>query len=80
VAKEELDRAETFKLTDEGLYSGTRSSSRSWIATSSRPADVAGPQARREREALLGPESALGEIDAGKAKLKVTIAEKGLAR
>ncbi len=78
VAKEELDRAETFKLTDEGLYS------RHQIIESqldrdlfAARADVAGRKLDASGR-LSSAESALGEIDAGKAKLKVTIAEKGL--
>ncbi len=78
VAKEELDRAETFKLTDEGLFS------RHQIIESqldrdlfAARADVAGRKLDASGK-LASAESALGEIDAGKAKLKVTIAEKGL--
>jgi multidrug efflux pump subunit AcrA (membrane-fusion protein) len=78
VAKQELDRAETFRLTDEGLYS------RHQIIESqldrelfAARADVAG----RKLEAsgrLSSTDRALGEIEAGKARLKVEIAEKGL--
>jgi multidrug efflux pump subunit AcrA (membrane-fusion protein) len=78
VAKEQLDRAETFKLTDEGLFS------RHQIIESqldrdlfAARADVAGKKLDASGK-LSSAERALGEIDAGKAKLKVTIAEKGL--
>jgi multidrug efflux pump subunit AcrA (membrane-fusion protein) len=78
VAKEELDRAETFKLTDEGLFS------RHQIIESqldrdlyAARADVAGKKLDASGK-LSSAERALGEIDAGKARLKVEIAEKGL--
>jgi multidrug efflux pump subunit AcrA (membrane-fusion protein) len=78
VAKEELDRAETFKLTDEVLYS------RHQIIESqldrelfAARADVAGKKLDASGK-LSSAERALGEIDASKAKLKVDIAEKGL--
>jgi multidrug efflux pump subunit AcrA (membrane-fusion protein) len=78
VAKEELDRAETFKVTDEGLYS------RHQIIESqldrdlfAARADVAGRKLDASGK-LSSAERALGEIDASKAKLKVDLAEKGL--
>jgi HlyD family secretion protein len=78
VAKQELDRAETYKLTDEGLFS------RHQIIESqldrdlfAARADVAGKKLDASGK-LSSAERALGEIDAGKARLKVTIAEKGL--
>jgi multidrug efflux pump subunit AcrA (membrane-fusion protein) len=78
VAREELDRAETYKLTDEGLFS------RHQIIESqldrdlfAARADVAGRKLDASGK-LSSAERALGEIDASKAKLKVTIAEKGL--
>ncbi|HSD66010.1 MAG TPA: HlyD family efflux transporter periplasmic adaptor subunit [Vicinamibacteria bacterium] len=78
VAKEQLDRAETFKLTDEGLFS------RHQIIESqldrdlfAARADVAGRKLDASGK-LSSAERALGEIDAGKAKLKVDVAEKGL--
>ena len=78
VAKEELDRAETFKLTDEGLYSRHQIiESRLDRDLFAARADVAGRKLDASGR-LSSAESALGEIDAGKAKLKVTIAEKGL--
>jgi multidrug efflux pump subunit AcrA (membrane-fusion protein) len=78
VAKEQLDRAETFKLTDESLYS------RHQIIESALDRDLFEAKAsvaQRKLAAsgkLSSAERALGEIDAGKAQLKVTIAEKGL--
>ena len=78
VAKEQLDRAETFKLTDEGLYS------RHEIIESqldrdlfSARADVAGRKLDASGK-LSSAERQLGEIDASKAQLKVEVAEKGL--
>jgi multidrug efflux pump subunit AcrA (membrane-fusion protein) len=78
VAKEELDRAETFKLTDEGLFS------RHQIIESqldrelfARRADVADRKLDQTGK-LSAAERALGQIDAGKARLKIEIAEKGL--
>jgi HlyD family secretion protein len=78
VAKEELDRAETFKLTDEGLFS------RHEIIESqldrdlfAARADVAGRKLDASGR-LSSAERQLGEIDASKARLKVSIAEKGL--
>ena len=78
VAREELDRAETYKLTDEGLFS------RHQIIESqldrdlfAARADVAGRKLDASGK-LSSAERALGEIDAGKARLKVEIAEKGL--
>ncbi len=78
VAKEQLDRAETFKLTDESLYS------RHQIIESALDRDLFEAKAsvaQRKLAAsgkLSSAERALGEIDAGKAQLKVKIAEKGL--
>jgi HlyD family secretion protein len=78
VAKEQLDSAETFKLTDESLYS------RHQIIESQLDrdlfkarADVAGRKLQASGR-LSSAERALGEIDADKARLKVQIAEKGL--
>jgi HlyD family secretion protein len=78
VAKEELDRAETFKLTDEGLFS------RHEIIESqldrdlfAARADVAGRKLDASGK-LSSAERQLGEIDASKARLKVEVAEKGL--
>lgn len=78
VAKEQLDSAETFKLTDESLYS------RHQIIESQLDRDLFKAKAdvaERKLQAsgkLSSAERALGEIDAGKAQLKVQIAEKGL--
>ena len=78
VAKEQLDGAETFKLTDESLYS------RHQIIESQLDRDLFKAKAdvaERKLQAsgkLSSAERALGEIDAGKAQLKVQIAEKGL--
>jgi len=78
VAKQELDRAETYQLTDEGLFS------RHQIIESqldrdlfAARADVAGKKLDASGK-LSSAERALGEIDAGKARLKVEVAEKGL--
>ena len=78
VAKEQLDGAETFKLTDESLYS------RHQIIESQLDrelfqarADVAARKLAASGK-LSSAERALGEIDAGKARLKVEVAEKGL--
>jgi HlyD family secretion protein len=78
VAKEQLDGAESFKLTDESLYS------RHQIIESQldrdlfkAKADVAEKKLKASGK-LSSTDVALGEIDAGKARLKVQIAEKGL--
>lgn len=78
VAKQELDRAESFKITDEGLYS------RHQIIESqldrelfAARADVAGRKLEASGK-LSSADRALGQIEAGKARLKVEIAEKGL--
>ena len=78
VAKEELDRAETFQLTDSYLYT------RHAIVESqldkdlyAARADVAGRKLGASKD-LSTAERELGRIDAGKAKLKLDIAEKTL--
>jgi HlyD family secretion protein len=78
VAKEELDRAETFQLTDEELYS------RHQIIESkldkelyTAKVEVTGKKLD-ETGKLAAADRALGEIDAGKARLKIQFAEKGL--
>lgn len=78
VARQELDRAETFKLTDEGLYSRHQiiESQLDRDLFASR-ADVAGRKLEASGK-LSSADRALGEIEAGKARLKVEIAEKGL--
>jgi len=78
VAKEQLDRAETFQLTDESLYS------RHQIIESQLDRDLYEARsdlAARKLDAsgkLASAERALGAIDASKAKLKIDVAEKGL--
>ena len=78
VAKEQLDGAETFRLTDESLYS------RHQIIESQLDRDLFKAKADVAERKLAASgrmssaERALGEIDAGKARLKVQIAEKGL--
>jgi HlyD family secretion protein len=78
VAREELARAETFELTDEELYS------RHQIIESkldkelfTAKVDVADKKLD-ETGKLSAADRALGEIDAGKARLKIEFAEKGL--
>ena len=78
VAKEQLDRAETFELKDASLFS------RHQIIESQLDkelfqarADVAARKLAASGK-LSSAERALGEIDAGKARLKVSIADKGL--
>jgi HlyD family secretion protein len=78
VAKEQLDRAQTFELKDASLFS------RHQIIESQLDkelfearADVAARKLAASGK-LSSAERALGEIDAGKARLKVEIADKGL--
>ena len=78
VAKEELDRAETFQITDTQLYSRTA------IIESgldrdlyTKKADVAGRKLATSGK-LSDADRALGEIEAGKARVKVAMAEKSL--
>ena len=78
VAQEQLDRAETYTLTDDKLFS------RHQIIESQLDkelfqarADVAQRKLAASGK-LSSTERALGEIDASKAQLKVSIAEKGL--
>ena len=78
VAKEALDQAETFKITDEQLYS------RNKIIESSldrelfkKKAEVADRKIDTSGK-LSDADRALGEIEAGKAKVKVQNAEKSL--
>jgi len=78
VAKDALDRAETFQLTDAELFS------RNAIIESAldkdlftKKADVAGRKLDKSGK-LSAADRALGEIEAGKARLKVDIAEKSL--
>ena len=78
VAKDQLDRAQTFQLTDTQLFS------RNAIIESAldkdlftKKADVAGRKLDTSGK-LSAADRALGEIEAGKARLKVSIAEKSL--
>ena len=78
VAKEALDQAETFKITDEQLYS------RNKIIESAldrdlfkKKADVADRRIDTSGK-LSAADRALGEIEAGKATVKVPKAEKSL--
>jgi RND family efflux transporter MFP subunit len=78
VAREELDRAETFELTDEALYSRHKiiesQLDKELYATR---ADVAGDKLETSGE-LSKAETQLGRIDAGKARLQLDIAERSL--
>jgi len=78
VAKDALDRAQTFKLTDEQLFS------RNAIIESAldqelftKKADVAGRKLSSSGK-LSEADRALGQIEAGKAQTKVDNAEKSL--
>jgi len=78
VAKEDLDRAETFHLTDTELYSKTA------IIESgldrdlfTKKADVAGRKLTTSGK-LSAADRALAEIEAGKARVKVAMAETSL--
>jgi multidrug resistance efflux pump len=78
VAKDQLDRAETFQLTDTQLFS------RNAIIESAldkdlftKKADVAGRKLDTSGK-LSAADRALGEIEAGKARVKVAMAEKSL--
>ena len=78
VARQELDRASTFQLTDEGLFSRHQIiESRLDKELFAARADVAGRKLAASGK-LASADRALGEIEAGKARLKVEIAEKGL--
>jgi HlyD family secretion protein len=78
VAKDELDRAETFKLTDAQLFS------RNAIIESALDRDLSSSKADvavRKLDTnvrLSAADRALGEIEAGKARVKVAMAEKSL--
>jgi HlyD family secretion protein len=78
VAKEDLDRAETFQITDAQLYSRTaiiESALDRDLFT--KKADVAGRKLATSGK-LSAADRALGEIEAGKARVKVAMAEKSL--
>jgi multidrug efflux pump subunit AcrA (membrane-fusion protein) len=78
VAKDDLDRAETFHLTDRQLYSRAAiiesALDRDLFTTK---ADVAGRKLTTSAK-LSAADHALGEIEAGKARVKVAMAEKSL--
>lgn len=78
VAREELDRAETFELTDEALFSRNAViESRLDRDLSAKKADVAVRKLETSGR-LSAADRALGEIEAGKARIKVKNAEKSL--
>jgi hypothetical protein len=78
LAREELDRAESFELKDEKLYSRHQiiesKLDRDLFATKT---EVAGRKLEASAE-LTAVERSLGEIEAGKAKLKLDIAGRSL--
>jgi HlyD family secretion protein len=79
VAKEALGRAEEFQLTDEGLFSRNEIiESRLDKALFTKKADVAGRRLTTSGK-LSAADRELGEIEAGKARFKVSTAEKSLA-
>ncbi len=78
VAKEDLDRAETFHLTDRQLYSKAaiiESALDRELFT--KKADLAGRKLATSGK-LSAADHALGVIEAGKARVKVAMAEKSL--
>ena len=78
LAREDLERAKTFTLTDEQLYSRHKIiESRLDRELATTKVDVSGKKLVASA-GLSSAERSLGEIDAGKAKLKLAIAEKGL--
>lgn len=78
VAREELDRAEHFQLTDETLFSRNEIiESRLDRDLFTRKADVAGRKLATSGR-LSAAERALAEIEAGKARVKLTNADKTL--
>ena len=78
LAREDLERAKTFTLTDERLYSRQKIiESRLDRELATTKVDVSGKKLVASA-GLSSAERSLGEIDAGKAKLKLAIAEKGL--
>ncbi len=78
VAREELDRAETFELTDDFIF-GRHEIIESQIDKKlyAARAEVAGKRLETGGE-LSAAERQLGRIDAGKARIKLDIAEKSL--
>ncbi len=78
LAREDLERAKTFTLTDEQLYSRQKIiESRLDRELATTKVDVSGKKLVASA-GLSSAERSLGEIDAGKARLKLAIAEKGL--
>jgi HlyD family secretion protein len=78
VAREELDRAETFELTDDFIF-GRHEIIESQIDKElyAARAEVAGQKLETSGD-LSEAEKELGRIDAGKARLKLDIAERSL--
>jgi HlyD family secretion protein len=78
VAKDALGRAQEFQLTDEGLFSRNEIiESRLDKDLFTKKVDVAGRKLTTSGK-LSAADRALGEIEAGKARFKVTNAEKSL--
>jgi HlyD family secretion protein len=78
VARDALGRAEEFQLTDEALYSRNEIiESRLDKSLFTKKADVVGRKLVTNGQ-LSKADRQLGEIEAGKARFKVTNAEKGL--
>lgn len=78
VAKDELDRAQTFELTDQTLYSRNAIiESTLDRELSAKKADVTGRKLATSGK-LSAADQALGEIEAGKAQVKIGNAETGL--
>jgi HlyD family secretion protein len=78
LARDDLSRAEAYRLTDESLYS-RREIIESALnrELSTTRLDVAGKRLQASGK-LSSAERALGEIEADKARLKIAIADKGL--
>jgi HlyD family secretion protein len=78
LAKDEQDRAETFQLTDSQIFSRNAIIESGLDRDLSRKkADVAGRKLDTSGK-LSAADRALGEIEAGKARVKVAMAEKSL--
>ncbi|HXY41343.1 MAG TPA: HlyD family efflux transporter periplasmic adaptor subunit [Vicinamibacteria bacterium] len=79
VAREDLKRAESYKLTDETIYSRHQIiESRLSRELASTQLEVAGQRLEASGQ-LSATDTALGRIDAGKASFKVQMAEKSLS-
>ena len=79
VARDDLSRAERFKLTDESLYSRNQIiESRLSRDLATAQLDVAGQRLGASSQ-LSAADKALGEIDAGKANFKLDMAKKSLS-